>query len=203
MDGDAALMRKSMPAALHERRHFWLGATLVIIPLVAVLWLTMNRTDRSSAAGDIDRVAMVETKRASMRPREPAQTPPASSEGEPSDRQKGITLASAHSDTHSEFEPGDPSHDMSPERMRAYRQNHFIGQIDGAILVKDYEGIRRLNAEYRAAYPDDDEPTRQAYDMIADCLEHKTPEPVARARKFWETKRSSRARRDLRKICLE
>ena len=176
---------------------------MVVVPLVAVLWLVLNRSSGSSAMGDANREAVVDTKRATAPPPTPPNTQPAKPEPKPSGHHEDTALASAHAHSHSEFKPGDPSHDMSPERMRAYRQNYFIGQIDGAILVKDYEGIRRLNAEYRAEYPDDDEPTRQAYDMIADCLEDKSPELVARARKFWETKRSSRARRDLRKICLE
>lgn len=197
-------MQKAKRVALHERRNFWqLGAILVLVPLAAVLWLIIDRSRGPSQAVDIERDAVVGTKRAADHTPEPSEPRPATPALEPRHRHDGTALASADGLSHSEFEPGDPSHDMSPERLRAYRQNYFIGQIDGAILVKDYEGIRRLNAEYRAEYPDDDEPTRQAYDMIADCLEHKTPELVRRARKFWETRRSSRARRDLRKICLE
>lgn len=102
-------------------------------------------------------------------------------------------------DTH----PGQPSHPITPERLRIYRENHFIHSVDNAILVKDYEAIRRFNAEYRKEYPADGHALQDAYDMIADCLEEKTPERVARAREFWETRRSSQARRDLRRICLE
>jgi len=170
---------------------------LVVLPLATVIWLVFSgvRAEPSPVTEPSwESVTESEAKPSteSRHFERPARQPGPEAKSD-------VTLASAHS----EFKPGDPSHPMSPERLRAYRQNDVIGQIDGAILVKDYEGIRRLNAEYRREYPDDDQMTRDAYDMIADCLEHKTPERVARAREFWETKRGSRARRDLRKICLE
>jgi hypothetical protein len=175
-----------------------LGAMLVVLPLATVIWLLFSGVKKEHPPVTASEAAS--NAEAEFEPRMELQ--PARFEQPAEQRPKtkpDFSLASAHS----EFKPGDPSHPMSPERLRAYRQNDFIGQIDGAILVKDYEGIRRLNAEYRREYPDDDQMTREAYDMIADCLENNTPERVATAREFWETKRGSRARRDLRKICLE
>lgn len=179
----------------------FLGAVLVVLPLAAVIWLIMDQTRESSPEApqkpermtNAEAPARLETEPAQKAQPEPAPRP------EPKAREDDVTLASAQP----ENKPGDPSHPMSPDRMRAYHQDYIIGQIDGAILVKDYEGIRRLNAQYRREYPDDDQLTREAYDMIADCFEHKTPELVERARKFWETKRGSRARRALRHACLE
>lgn len=104
---------------------------------------------------------------------------------------------------HHEHEPGDPSHPITPDHLRIYRENAYGFAIDNAIQVRDVAAIRRMNAEYRKEFPRDDYVLQDAYDMIADCLEEKTPERVARARKFWQTRRSSRARRDLRRICLE
>jgi hypothetical protein len=182
---------------------------LIVIPLAAVLWLIMARGSKpnTEATATHEAVTEPETKAETQRGQNPAsesekpleQTPTVGPKAAREQHEAALTLASASS----EHEPGDPSHPITPEHRLIYRQNYLIGQIDGAILVEDYEGIRRLNAEYRREYPDDDEPTREAYDMIADCLENKTPERVARARKFWETKRSSRARRDLRRSCLE
>ena len=99
--------------------------------------------------------------------------------------------------------PGDPSHPITPELRRIYRENAVMASIEGAIMVKDYEAIRRMNAEYREEFPGDKYVVQEAYEMIADCLEQKTPERVARARKFWETRRGSRERRDIRRYCLE
>jgi hypothetical protein len=184
-----------------ERRGFReLAAVLLVIPLAAVIWLVLGQArDPGGTLAKAPEVEHESSPPAQHRGPGPAGDEPEAAEPEATGHEPDLTLASAHS----EFKPGDPSHPMGPERRRAYRQNDFIGQIDGAILVKDYQGIRRLNAEYRREYPDDDQMTREAYEMIADCLEKKTPELVERARKFWETQRGSRARRDLRKICLE
>jgi hypothetical protein len=180
-----------------------------VTPLAAVLWLIMARGSKPDAETTAahEAVTQSETRAETQQGQNPASGSEKRRESAPTvgpkaaheQHEADLTLASASS----EHKPGDPSHPITPEHRLIYRQNYLIGQIDGAILVKDYEGIRRLNAEYRREYPDDDEPTRKAYDMIADCLENKTPERVARARKFWETKRSSRARRDLRRSCLE
>ena len=172
-----------------RRRSFREFATfLVVVPLAAVIWLVMSRLKEPTREGA--EVASV--------PETPG-TPSRETRPDPPRHAQHRALASVRS----ENQPGDPSHPMSADRLRAYRQNDIIGQIDAAIVARDYEGIRRLNAEYRQEYPDDDQMTREAYDLVADCLEHKTPELVARARRFWETKRGSRARRDLRRICLE
>lgn len=178
-----------------------LGTILVVIPLAAVIWLIMSQARPSSPQGAATKEAttQAETEAEPKRPEPEKPAPLERSEPRHEHHEGDVALASAKS----EFKPGDPSHPMSPERARIYRQNRMFGQIEGAILAKDYEGIRRLNAEYRREYPDDDQMAREGYDLVADCFERKTPERVERAREYYEKNRGSRARKDVRKACLE
>lgn len=176
-----------------------LSILLVGGPLVALVWLLLFRTGEAEPAPQRETVAAA-TRTETPAPPAHEPEPAAESAPKPTPAKQDVTASVSRHDT---YDPAIHPHPITDDHRRIFRQNDFIGQIDGAILVKDAQGIRRLNAQYRREYPDDDERTRQAYDMIADCLEEKTPELVARARQFWETKRSSRARRDLRRICLE
>jgi hypothetical protein len=173
------------------------GAALVLLALglgALMLWLRFDKPeadDRASAGAEVN---VAET------PPSPVAAPTPPSPAPVSAKHPEEPAPEAHSHTEA---PGQPSHPITKEHLRVYRENHFIHTVDNAILVKDYEAIRRFNAEYRKEYPADGHALQDAYDMIADCLEEKTPERVERARKFWETRRSSQARRDLRRICLE
>jgi hypothetical protein len=68
--------------------------------------------------------------------------------------------------------------------------------------VGDFIGIRRLNAEYRKDYPEDGHLLQEGYDIIADCMEERTAERQARAKRFWQTERASQVRRYVRRYCL-
>jgi hypothetical protein len=163
---------------------------LVLLSIGAVsLWFTRMRAPDSAAPE-------APPSTAEERP-SPLATPP---EPGPLPGDRDTAPTASGEDRH---QPGDPSHPITDEHRRLYRENNFIHTIDNAIMVKDYAAVRRMNAEYKNEFPKDEFVVQEAYEMIADCLEQKTPERVARARAFWEKRRSSRARRDLRHICLE
>ena len=166
-----------------------LAAALLAIGGTSLWFARRSASDTTATA---DRSETEET--------EPAGVATASTPTPPSEGHAAADEADHHEDEH---KPGDPSHPITPELLKVYRENNFLHTIDNAIMVKDYAAVRRMNAEYKKEFPNDSQASQEAYEMIADCLEEKTPERVARAREFWERRRSSRARRDLRRSCLE
>jgi hypothetical protein len=94
-------------------------------------------------------------------------------------------------------------HPITPELERIFEENNRVGAMNGAMESGDFEALRRLNAEYRRDYPEDDHVLQDGYDLIADCLEQRTPEVIAAARRFWSTRRASALRRYVRRHCLE
>jgi hypothetical protein len=98
-----------------------------------------------------------------------------------------------------------PSHPLTPAHERIYRENHLIGQLQGAIDVEDAAGIRRLLKQYREEYPEDEHLLQEGYERIADCLEHPGGATRAEAQRWYDDKqnRASTARRAVRLICLE
>ena len=170
-------------------------AALVVLALglgALIWWLRFDEPEVENRVSSRDESSAAET------PPPVAPTPPAPASASVARPEEPAPEQDSHTEA-----PGQPSHPITKEHLRVYRENHFIHSVDNAILVKDYEAIRRFNAEYRKEYPADGHALQDAYDMIADCLEERTPERVERARRFWETRRSSQARRDLRRICLE
>lgn len=178
---------------------------LVLVLGGAVVWLALGGDDEAPRARAVDEV---EAPAKQPAPVKAASLPKTVAEPElepvrqPSPPAEQATVVPAAQDDFNP-KPGDHPHPITPERRRIYHENDMVATIDNAIQVKDYQAVRRFNDEYRRQYPADEFNMQDAYDMIADCMEEKTPERVARAREFWETRRSSRARRDLRKNCLE
>ena len=98
-------------------------------------------------------------------------------------------------------EPERP-HPITAAHLRIFEENNRIAALNGAMDVEDFEALRRLNADYRRAYPEDEQLLQEGYDLIADCLERRTPSVVAAAERFWREKRSSSLRRYVRRHCL-
>jgi len=98
-------------------------------------------------------------------------------------------------------EEGHP-HPITKQHERIFRENNLIGQLNGAMDVGDFLAMRRFNAEYRKDYPEDDNRLQEGYDLVADCLEQRSPEIEARARRFWKQQRASTLRRYVRRYCL-
>jgi hypothetical protein len=94
-------------------------------------------------------------------------------------------------------------HPITPQHERIFRENQLIGQLNGAMDVKDAKGMRRLLAEYREEYPEDEHVMQRGYELIADCLESPGEATRAVAKKYYDTELASGLRRYIRRHCLE
>ena len=95
-------------------------------------------------------------------------------------------------------------HGFSPVHERIYRENDLLGQLDGAMDVKDVPGMRRLLARYREEYPEDSHEMQAGYALIADCLEFPDDEERrTAAQRYYDTEIESGLRRYIRRHCLE
>lgn len=102
-----------------------------------------------------------------------------------------------------EPEPRRPSHPITPAHQRIFRENNLIGRLNAAMDLEDFTELKRLNAEYREAYPEDAHQLQEAYDLIASCQEQRTEATQRAAGRFWSVHRASTLRRYLRRYCLE
>lgn len=93
-------------------------------------------------------------------------------------------------------------HPLTPAHERIFRENHFIGALNGAMDARDAAALRRLLAEYRASYPEDSLGLQAGYELIADCLDHPRAETESAARRYYETETASTLRRYVRRHCL-
>jgi hypothetical protein len=108
----------------------------------------------------------------------------------------------ARSPEHDLDETGHP-HPITPQHRRIFEENNRLGAMSGAMDQGDFAALRRMNAQYREDYPEDDHDLQEGYDLIADCLEERTPQAIEAARRFWHTHKASMLRRHVRRHCLE
>lgn len=94
-------------------------------------------------------------------------------------------------------------HAITPTHERIYRENNLIGDLNGAMDVKDVAGLRALLKQYRDEYPEDAHVLADGYQLIADCLEHPGAETRAVAQRYYDEQRDSGLRRYIRRHCLE
>jgi hypothetical protein len=95
-------------------------------------------------------------------------------------------------------------HPITPRHERIFRENHLVGQLNGAMDVKDFAGMRRLLEEYRRDYPEDDNMLQDGYAIVADCLERPGDAAARAAAVRWgETHRGSTLRRFVNRHCIE
>ena len=94
-------------------------------------------------------------------------------------------------------------HPITPEHERIFRENNLIGELNGAMDVKDAAGLRRLLQQYRDEYPEDAHVLQDGYELIASCLEHPGPQARAAAQRYYDTELDSGLRRYIRRNCLE
>ena len=109
--------------------------------------------------------------------------------------------------------PADPSqapvdeplhpHPHTPTHERIYRENNLVGQLDGAMEVKDVAGMRKLLAQYRDEYPEDAHYLQEGYALIADCIEHPDDATRAAGERYYHAHRASLLRRYVRRHCLQ
>jgi hypothetical protein len=94
-------------------------------------------------------------------------------------------------------------HPITPQHQRIYRENRLVGELNGAMDVKDVPALRRMLEEYRRDYPEDDNMLQDGYAVIADCLERPGDDARAAATRWAETHRGSTLRRFVNRHCLE
>lgn len=151
--------------------------------------------------GQLDAVAPSATKHAVARSRETiaALAAPTRIERAPLPPSE-IPIMAAGSEDSTAHGPRHP-HPTTPTRLRIYRENNLLGAMNRAMDLGRHHELRKLNAQYRDEYPEDEHELQQAYDLIADCQEELTGERQAHAREFWKKYRGSQLRRFVRRHC--
>jgi hypothetical protein len=183
------------------RRWLLLVAGAAVVAMVA--WLVLRgRTEEvtASAPGDEPATPAAEARRLPPVPRTPdppapkpynEETETVTSDGVPIAPPRGEVLGAAH------------PHPITPQHERIYGENRLVGAIEGAMEVKDAAGMRRLLAQYRREYPEDDQELQDGYGVIADCIEHPGAGPRAAAERWLDSHNGSTAKRYVLRYCLE
>ncbi len=177
-----------------ERRRRWLlpAASSALLVLAAIAWRAAHDTPapRSEAAA-------VSAARASAGSA-PLETTPNSGSERAAD---GLPIMPAGS------APAPPGphhpHPITPQHLRIYRENNLLAALNGAVDVRDAAGIRRLLAEYREEFPEDEHTVQAGYAVIADCLDQPSAAVRARAQRYYDEELASNIRRYVRRHCLE
>jgi len=94
-------------------------------------------------------------------------------------------------------------HPLTPQHQRIFRENNLIGDLNGAMDVKDASGLRALLEQYREEYPEDAHVLQDGYALIADCIERPGSETRAAAQRYYDEQLDSGLRRYIRRHCLE
>lgn len=94
-------------------------------------------------------------------------------------------------------------HPITPTHARIFRENNLIGDLNGAMDVKDATGLRRLLKQYRDEYPEDAHVLQDGYEMVANCLDQPGPETRSLAQRYYDEQLDSGLRRYIRRYCLE
>jgi hypothetical protein len=94
-------------------------------------------------------------------------------------------------------------HPITPQHQRIFAENRLIGDLNGAMDVKDAPAIRRFLEQYRREYPEDDNMLQDGYAVIADCFEHPGAQTRAAAERWVQTHNGSTLKRFVNRHCLE
>jgi len=94
-------------------------------------------------------------------------------------------------------------HPITPQHERIFHENNLIGDLNGAMDVKDVAGLRWLLKQYRDEFPEDAHLLQEGYELIANCLERPGAESRANAQRYYDEELGSGLRRYIRRYCLE
>ena len=94
-------------------------------------------------------------------------------------------------------------HPITPTHERIFRENNLIGDLNGAMDIKDFAGLRALLRQYRDEYPEDAHVLADGYALIADCQEHLDATKRSVAQRYYDEQHDSGLRRYIRRYCLE
>lgn len=162
------------------------------MPLVVVVWWLL----RPDAPADIPGPGVPATPAVSV-----AQAAPAPKLRELA--HDGLPIKPAGSAPSHESDGPMHPHPITPQHERIFRENNLVGDLNGAMDVKDVAGLRRLLKEYREDYPEDAHLLQDGYEIIANCLESPGPATRAVAQRYYDTELASGLRRYIRRHCLE
>ena len=95
-----------------------------------------------------------------------------------------------------------PSHPLTPRHARIYREINLIGAMEGAMDVRDGRGLRHLLQQYQSEFPEDPNQLQEGYGIIANCLEHPSPEATAAGQQYYDRERGSTLRRFVARYCM-
>jgi hypothetical protein len=172
------------------------AAALLAVPCLFVLWWLLRDEPAPEVAGP--GLPLVEIPAAPAAPVPIPPEPPtmaATSDSEPT--------ALRYADSEGPHEPGTLPHPITPQHERIFRENNLIGNLNGAMDVKDVQGLRKLLAQYREEYPEDAHVMQDGYELIANCLENPGPETRSVAQRYYDEQLDSGLRRYIRRHCLE
>lgn len=180
-----------------QRRHWGVGLTS-LLALGILAWCFSSPS--GAVQGPSDPGELVEPAAVAVAPPTVSQSPPrraAPSSVSPD----GLAIRPADSAEVNRI--GMPSHPITPEHQRIYRENNLIGDLNDAMDSADAAGLRSRLQQYRDEYPEDAHVLQDGYALIADCLERLGPETRARAQRYYDEELASGLRRYIRRHCLE
>jgi len=186
-----------------RRRLFALLGGLAIS--VVALWLLWRGrapedTTRPPAAAEEPAAAATDTPREP--PRRAPTPPPTAPYKEEVVTSDGLPIVPPHNDDPRPDGPMHP-HPITPQHQRIFAENRIVGNLNGAMDVKDVAGMRRLLEQYRREYPEDEHEMQDGYGVIADCLEHPGATSRAAAERWLPTHNGSTLKRWVNRYCLE
>jgi hypothetical protein len=114
----------------------------------------------------------------------------------------GLPIMPAHPNDPRPDGPVHP-HPITPQHQRIFAENRLIGDLNGAMDVKDAPAMRRFLEQYRREYPEDDNMLQDGYAVIADCFEHPGAQARAAAERWVQTHNGSTLKRFVNRHCLE
>jgi hypothetical protein len=211
LDGDDSMNDETN----HSLRNLSLSAAAVLaLGVVVWVWIPNDGCDESTKTADRSgppesavgaRPAEEHRSAAAHHPESETQQILAARYHAPQSRQQlasdGNPIMGARGDS-TKHGPRHP-HPITAEHQRIFRENALISSLNGAMDVEDFRGLRELNERYKTEYPEDPNALQAGYDLIADCLEERTPENRARAERYFAEERASTLRRYVRRHCLK
>jgi hypothetical protein len=99
--------------------------------------------------------------------------------------------------------PGAHPHPITPQHQRIFAENRVAFALDDATDAKDVAVMKKLLAQYRRDFPEDQWQLQGGYAVIIDCLEHPGPESRRAAERWLDQNNGSTVKRSVLRNCLE
>ena len=191
-----------------SRRRWQLGIGVAALS-VAAAWLLWPASVKVPEPARVARSAPTsepKTLHARTEPKAMASAPERALPKEAIPTEESDDVVEAHDEDDPHFNenatPEGHPHPITPAHERIFRENNLIASLNDAMDAGDFATLRRINAEYRRDYPEDENVLQEGYDLIADCQERRTAQVEARAKEFFDKRRASTLRRYVRRYCF-